>query len=286
MFRPLVGLAMRIYRASPFHPHLGASLAKLLHRLQPAGASLRQSRIEGITFELDLSEVIDASLYYSGTFEPQAELIIRKYLRPGDIAVDVGANVGYHALPMAKLVGPEGRVTAIEPTQAAYAKLQRNLALNSFSNLETLKVALSDRETGETELAIESSYRLDGIPNSKAETVQVTTLDRILENFTTLNFLKIDVDGFEGKVFRGGSESIRRLRPVIFFEVMPAAMRRQGDSPTELLQSLASLGYCIQTDQFSTVTDFEELWRKTETTGCNLLALPDTRSGRFAETPI
>jgi hypothetical protein len=66
--------------------------------------------VEGIRYELDLNENIDSSIYFLGGFEPDSVAAIKKFVKPGGIVLDVGANVGCHALLFSKLVGSEGRV--------------------------------------------------------------------------------------------------------------------------------------------------------------------------------
>jgi hypothetical protein len=141
--RGAVGLAMRLYRESPFYPRLGRSLGRLLAML-PRSPDPVLVEIDGVTFELDLREVIDSSLYYSGTFEAGAERVITSLLQPGMLAIDIGANIGYHTFRMAKAVGDTGCVWAIEPTAWGMRKLHRNCALNAFVNIQLLKVGLSD----------------------------------------------------------------------------------------------------------------------------------------------
>jgi hypothetical protein len=89
---------MRLYRASPLHPRLGAGLARLLGMATRRIPSPQIRLIDGIRWELDLREVIDASLFFSGSFEPRAERQIASHLGPGMTAIDVGANIGYHTL--------------------------------------------------------------------------------------------------------------------------------------------------------------------------------------------
>ena len=249
VFRILIGWAMRIYRASPLYPRAGKILAWLLARLtRPRGSTL--GVIDGVKFELDLCEVIDASLYYSGSFEPQAEKLMAAVVRPGMTVLDIGANIGYHTFRLAKLVGPLGFVVAVEPTSYAFDKLQRNLSLNNFNNIHLAKVGLADRDLGEIDVTFRSSFRLAGKDEVRTERIRILTLDAVVGNqlLTQVDFVKIDVDGYEGKVFAGATETLTRFRPTVFFEFWPDSVRANGDDPSALIRLLFALGYQLSTE--------------------------------------
>ena len=97
------------------------------------------TRRGGVRWRLDLTEGIDLSIYLLGAFEPATVKLYRRLVKPGDVVLDIGANIGAHVLPLAVLVGDAGRVIAFEPTRYACRKLQANLALNPrLGELETL----------------------------------------------------------------------------------------------------------------------------------------------------
>ena len=255
--RNVVGTSMRAYRASPLYPRLGRTLGKVLGIVTRNASKIVIRQIDGVTFELDLREVIDASLFYSGTFEAEAERTITAMLKPGMTAVDIGANFGYHTFRMARAVGSDGKVIAIEPTEWAFAKLQRNIARNGFKNIRLVKVALGDRDQGPTEVRLQSSYRLDGTDLSTNEIVPMYTVDTAMtmNDVDRVDFVKMDVDGLEGKVIRGARETLTKHRPMLFFEVTPSAMRANGDDPVELVNTLTSLGYSLQTEARKPISD-------------------------------
>src|ERR1700730_160433 len=85
---------------------------------------------KGLRWELDLSEGIDLTVFVFGRFENETAKALAKIIRPGAIVLDIGANIGAHTLPLAQLVGPNGKVYAFEPTKYAFDKLKQNLALN------------------------------------------------------------------------------------------------------------------------------------------------------------
>lgn len=283
MFRLCIGLAMRVYRASPLYPRLGRMLAKTLSWVAPKKAVV--ASVNGFQFELDLREVIDSSLYYSGTFEPHAEYIMATVVPAGGVAIDVGANIGYHTFALGRTVGPTGQVLAIEPTTAAYDRLCSNLALNpSLKNVRTIRVGLSDTDIGEVEAEFQSSFRLDGRLELRKELVRLVTLDTLVEELglTKVDFIKIDVDGYEAKVFAGARRTISCFRPIIFFEFGPRLIRENGDEPDRILDFLAESGYQLETETRKPTHDHEAVHRSVlPGVGIiNLLAIPESSSRR------
>jgi FkbM family methyltransferase len=273
----MVGLLMRLYRASPLHPALGAALARLLGLVTALLPSPRVRVVGGIRWELDLREVIDASLYFSGSFEPRAERVMARHLGPGLTAIDVGANVGYHALRMAVQVGPAGRVVAVEPAPSVVARLRRNLALNDFGNVDVVVAALSDHDAEASALRLQSSYPLSGRGAREAVVTHVARLDSLVleRGLSRVDFIKIDVDGQEARVLRGARETLSRHRPPVFFELTPSLVEEGGDSVGELFGSLLALGYVISDERGTHWPDpARRAARLRKGTGCNLLASP------------
>jgi len=278
-----VGGSMRLYRASPFYPCLGRMLGRALGLItRYLGPKSVVKEIDGVKFDLDLREVIDASLFYSGEFEADAEKTITAVLKPGMTAVDIGANFGYHTFRMAKAVGSEGKVVAIEPTAWAFDKLQRNAALNDFTNIQYVKAGLGDQDLGPTEVSFQASYRLDGTDLTMKEIVSIDTLDTLAKtnNIGHIDFVKLDVDGFEGKVIRGARQTLAQDHPLLFFEISPSLMRANGDDADELIATLLDLGYELQTDRRERVVDIKAYLAKIGEGFCvNVFAAPAPASG-------
>lgn len=273
----LIGWAMRVYRASPLHPRLGRVLALCLARVNGGRQRSVRKNVGGIEFELDLGEVIDASLYYSGSFEADAERSIAASLEAGCVAIDIGANFGYHSFAMARRCGPAGRVIAIEPTSWAFAKLRRNAALNPFTNIDFLRLGLGDADLGEITTAFQSSYRLDGQSSMVEERIEIRRLDTLVAQLelNRLDFIKLDVDGHEARVLRGARQTLARFRPQMLFEITPSALRRNGDDPGELIGMLLALGYNFRTEAGAPIADIHRHCAAiADGLSANLLALP------------
>lgn len=268
-----IGTAMRTYRRSPLYPQWGERLASLLSRI-PGTSRTAQRTIDGVVYELDLSEVIDASLYYSGTFELETERAIVSLVRPGGIAIDVGANIGYHTFRMAAGVDPGGLVLAVEPMTTARTRLSRNLELNPrFDNIIVSAVAASDAD-GLAEVAFQSSFRLNGEADTSREVVELRTIDSLVRDhgLPRVDFIKVDVDGFEAKVFRGAAETLRRWLPDIVFEISPSRISRAGDDADAMLEQLRGLGYDLRHEDGGTIEDLPSILAGLEEFTVNLRA--------------
>ncbi len=248
-------------------------MAWLLGKVQPVRGKVLKT-IDGVTFELDLRETIDASLYYAGSFEAATERAIARWAAPGGIALDIGANTGYHTFRLAHCVGREGRVIALEPMTPARVRLERNMALNPrVRNITISAIGISDRTRLE-HVAFQSTYRLDGRDEVMAETIQLMTVDDLVRDLDLprVDFMKIDVDGFEGKVIRGARDTLASWRPAIVFEISPMAMREQGDDARELVDILTDAGYTLRYEDASETSDLDEVFSRVGDFSINLLA--------------
>lgn len=221
----------------------------------PSGEFVR----DGIRWKLDLREGIDFSLFLLGQFEPATVRAYKALVRPGQVVLDIGANVGAHTLPLARLVGRAGRVYAFEPTAFAYRKLLDNLALNPELAPQVLaqQVMLVADESAPLQAAVYSSWPLENTgvvhPKHRGRLMDTTgarplTLDCVLEEIRPdrIDLIKLDVDGNELPVLRGGSNALAKYRPAIAMELAPYIHEEQGHSFEELIRLLASLGYVFR----------------------------------------
>lgn len=252
----MIKFLMTKYRSSRFHnAENGRRLAKILYwATRLTSSSMKIKKIGQVTFELDLREIIDSSLYFASTFEQDVENLFQKYVHENNTVIDVGANIGYHTLHSAEYVGRGGKVVAIEPNQWAVNRLRRNLELNPQirERVQIIKVALSDRDELAQQMSFQASYKLSGKNTAISEIVDVQSLDSICDKqqLNGINLIKIDVDGFEIKVLNGCLALLARDHPTLIVEFTPSVFRQLGDGIQPIDQILQSLGY-----SFFTVTE-------------------------------
>ena len=211
----------------------------------------------GIRWSLDLNEGIDFSIYLIGSFEPRTLGLYQKIVKPGQTVLDIGANVGSHTLPLAKLVGNSGRVVAFEPTDFAYGKLVVNIALNSelSQRIVPMQSMLVADSQARLEPALFSSWPLENSSDLHQEHkgrlmdtsgASVVTLDDAADRLelSSVDFLKIDVDGYEYDVLKGGLRTLRIHKPSIIMEFAPYLIKlEEFCGMVELLQKI---GYRFQ----------------------------------------
>jgi FkbM family methyltransferase len=194
------------------------------------------------------------SLYLTGKrlTERRELLTLRSLIQPGMVIADIGANVGFYTLEMARSVGPHGRILAFEPDPLTFKLLQERVTHAGVENVETYRVALGDTSR-RASLYCNAYNRADNrLSRSHTEShvevceVDVCRLDELLSSRELhIDALKIDVQGAEEQVLRGAEATLRRGIQWIWIEFSPVHLRASGSDPESFLQSLDALGMDI-----------------------------------------
>ncbi len=187
-------------------------------------------KIHGSKMYLSLKDKgISRDLILAGTREPTHTKLMQDVLKPGDVVVDIGANIGYYALMEARAVGKAGQVYAIEPVPANMAMLKRNIKLNGYKNIKTFALAIGGGNKKEyiylatksnlSTLTKNESDKMDLRIKDKVP-VQVVTLDTFLKDKKFPDVIRMDVEGYETEIIKGMKSILTRLRPLkIFMEL-------------------------------------------------------------------
>lgn len=170
-----------------------------------------------------------------------------KSLRPGDVVVDVGANVGYYTIIAGKLVGETGRVYAFEPDPVSFELLRRNVRLNGLDNVFLEQKAVSN-EKGTLELFIAEEnkgdhriYQPEG-EQRESVTVEAVSLDDYFKGSDeTVDFVKVDTQGAEVLILQGMEQLLRRSNEIVMaFEYSPRHVSGLGFTGGDLLDAIDS----------------------------------------------
>ncbi len=237
------------------HPNATLKRAVRKARLALAPDSLATFTLEdGLRFTCKLGSSTGRILTM-GTIEATERAFFRQELQPGQVFFDIGANLGLFTLTAAKRVGPSGRVFAFEPSAREARLLQHNIDQNGFKNVTIVRGALSDHE-GKARFAVAT----DGGTNSLAktthpeqviqnwETVPLTTLDSFVAKHAIerVHMMKIDVEGGECDVLRGGSALFSRTdAPVVLSEFCDLTAAGFNSSGAALYDAWTAYGFAL-----------------------------------------
>ncbi|MFI1568966.1 FkbM family methyltransferase [Streptomyces sp. NPDC020490] len=253
MTPPLVLRALRAYvRHMPAclgTPQMAAHLSDHLKH-HPLNATART--LDGTVVPVVTTDVIQRYLWLFGVWEPHLTAWMRARLAPGDLVVDAGAHTGYYTLLASRLVGPAGRVVAIEPSPAFHQALTANLTANGCGNVRTINAAVSDRP-GRLTFYLERATNLGGTTAVRPRTVEASfqadaaPLPTLLttEELAAARLIKLDVEGGEAAAVRGLTPVLGSLRDdaELVIEVTPKTLAKQGHTVDDVLGPLTAHGF-------------------------------------------
>ena len=203
---------------------------------------------DGVIYRLDLSNVIDHSLYFFNRYFTPLQFF--QLVKADTVIVDIGANIGTVALRAAE-ISKKGKVYAFEPDNTNFNSLQYNLHLNHFENVIPVKKALG-AVVQESKLFKVNRFntgmnRILPANNSFTdfETIEVSTLDEEVSrlNINRIDLIKIDVEGYELNVLKGASTTLERFHPLIVIEIIEVNLNNNGQTSSEVIDFLKEFGY-------------------------------------------
>ncbi len=205
----------------------------------------RGVEIDGLRFYLPRAFIRS---YLIG-FERDVTQILQIQLRPGMVVIDVGANIGYHTLHAARLVGPTGQVYAVEPGPDNLDCLRENVRFNQFDNIEILPYA-AGAERRHQDFYLKANQATHGFYRTGVSRVistlrvRLVPLDEVIKG--PVDFVKIDVEGAEIEVLRG-MQGILEANPAIalVIEWNYPALQAAGHAPLELPRFLIEMGFTL-----------------------------------------
>jgi FkbM family methyltransferase len=224
-------------------------------RLYKSDANTAVQFVEGREVDLYVMRsdpVVAREIIATREYEPHVTRCIKQCLRPGSVFVDVGANVGFHTLLGARIVGDHGKVFALEPNPDNVKVLALNARHAGASNVKLYPFAASASEGLLSLMSIVSIGSTKGLTDDDlrylgdVQVVYSVTLDGLLARESRVDLVKCDVDGHDLQVMRGSLELLRRARPSVIAEFNPGTLRTFSEAdPSAYVRLFLDAGYEI-----------------------------------------
>lgn len=215
--------------------------------------SIRKIEKDGISLELDLHDYVEHFIFYN--YITDEDTLLYSTAKPGMVVYDIGTNIGYIALLLAKQVGNSGKVFGFEPDPVNFKKAYRNIKeLNTWcNNVQIANVGLGDKKGQFKLYAVEEGnngmhqVRNDDVAGRSFSTINVEVLDEYLinNNIPSPQLIKIDTEGYEMHVLLGSIKTIQTYKPVLFIEVDDNNLKLQNQSAALLIDFISSLNYKV-----------------------------------------
>ncbi len=235
------------------------------------GGKYKKYSVHGYYIYLNISESMMMFARTLERYETTKFTFLKRYLKPGMVFVDVGANKGDFSLLAAKCVGPAGRVIAFEPEPGNCSWIRKSIDANNFTNVVLNETALSDR-TGAANLYLgrKSGWHTlkQGMTDRGEGVISVSSckLDDVLDDHCEV--MKIDVEGAEAEVIGGAIRTVRRDRPVILMDLHP----QLGADVEAIHRTFAQESYVL-----FDMRDLKAPLRKLPSTPIDVLFFPEER---------
>jgi len=238
---------------------------------------LRQNEIELDGHKMYLDREDSLGLSKHRIFEPFETEICKREIKPGDIIVDIGANIGYYTLIFARLVGSKGKVYAFEPSVFNLELLAKNIYLNSlsdkiaiisfplFDNLAVRPFYMTSKEWGGSQSNFGESVNYEGSPMSsifKYKTVGMSIDQAVsLLNLAKPNYIKMDVDGIEHLILKGATNTLNNTESLLI-EVNDNFIKQAGDTKEYLKKAGFKLKHKRHSEIIAKSTKFSSFYNQ------------------------
>jgi FkbM family methyltransferase len=208
---------------------------------------------EDIAINTTADNYIEWTILSTGTYENEISKLIRISLKPGNVALDIGANIGLQSIRMSQCAGESGMVYAFEPLVHLQDKFNSNIKLNKLANVRLFPFALSDKESVADFMIGKNNWNQgtfslgDQSKGSDVQQVTIKIADEIpeIKALTRLDLVKIDVEGFEYQVLVGLKQTLKEHTPRIIFEYDSNYWRANGQDISDCYNFLSALNYTL-----------------------------------------
>ena len=250
-WRPVYSLGLFYLRYSPF---------KLFKKILLDGVTgytprdIRFTNKDGIIFHLDIAERVQKGIFCFHYYGPEDVAAFRKFIKPGCVVFDIGANVGQYALLASRLVADTGRVYAFEPNQAIFLRLKENVELNAAGNVFLVPKAVAAESktmrfyppSEETCQDIGSLLPAQGTSSNTEVEVEAVSLDDFcdMNGIERVDFLKVDAEGYDLEVLKGAVRMMaRNPNLVVMAEIVESLLKQVQTTPADFYDFMEKRGF-------------------------------------------
>lgn len=247
-------LASRALRLYPVEHGKYTILTKYFNRLfsatEPHVTVFRTSH--NFVIEGDLGEFLQSWIYAFGSYELPTVRFIRSYLQRNNVAIDVGAQIGYLTLVMSTSASSTTQVYSFEPEERNIRRFRRNIQLNKLTNVTLLEQAAGQQRgsirlylSSDANAGTHSTVFIEGNVSDAFVDIPCTTIDfEVTERgLNRLDLLKIDVEGGEIDVIKGATDTLTRFHPVVITELSDSLQQARGTTCRDFKVTMAEFGY-------------------------------------------
>ncbi len=245
--------------------------------------SFRHFSAKGLKWRVDVSDFIGHSAYFGldRTMDTLFELC-----KKDSVVLDIGVNIGWTALNLSRIC-TAGRVIGFEPDPLNYEMCLENVRLNKPGNLTLVPIALGS-ENGVVSMRVPAPSNRGGNrvspagSDAPAGNIRMMTVDNYCQEsgISRIDLVKIDTEGYELRILKGATRTLRDHRPTLFIELNDDNLREQGDCARDLMVLLHSLGYSHVTNAYTNATVTSDF----DFSGCHfdIIAMHETSAGAYA----
>ena len=207
--------------------------------------------------KLDLTNgTVDNLIFYQGVISPEHLKFIKDNLKENDVVLDIGANIGFYSLFFSKVISEKGKVISFEPVKKMYNQFLDSIDKNNTKNIILYNLGCGEKNEilniikdtnhygGSSIIAHNIKERIEDKKQFVKEEIEIIKLDDFLISEQKIDFIKIDVEGYEYEVLKGMTEILKKFKPKISMEF---SIQIYGlEKAKNIINLLINLGYNIK----------------------------------------
>ena len=200
--------------------------------------------------QVNPSEHIQQQLFWYGYYEKEIGDLIKKILKPDDVFLDIGANIGYFSL-LAAIYLPTANIISFEPVKLVFKQFEENISFNNISNITPINAAVGEKDdmkeiyvSAEDNLGMSSFQKPENYSGNN-EKVKVIAIDSWFRSsgLSKIDLIKIDIEGSELFALKGMNETLLEFKPLIIIEINPDTLRLFNQNSLDIFGHLKQLGF-------------------------------------------